>query len=481
MPKTETEFVVRVPFPRLLLIPPLVFLLAVPSSSAQVSESSVIYVAAAGIESPSVVVKDVDGDGRQEFFVSSLDGRIHAFDADGVSLPGWPLLYPSYEQGVNPALNGISRSAPTLADLDGDGIDEVLSVGSYRVYAWDIDGTERWSRNEFNAYQGNALRYGPVVADLDRDGSKEVIFAGWNELGILNADGVPIAGWPKYFTRIFAAPAVADLDGDGDLEIVVSAVNNSSAPYETIHTVYHHDGTSFAGTWPRTTSTVYSFIDVSPVIADVDNDGELDVIASTYEDVFVYDRFGNTKPGWPNSVGRVAFLAVGDLNQDGFLEIAFGWVSPHSYLYDHQGTLLWERTDRSLRQRSITIADVGGDGAADYVLADGVGLVAPVFGWIRAYGINGPPLPEFPITYEQLLRTGVTVEDVNGDGLVELVYGFQNGEVHIQHTQAPRRRASQFWPQWLHDPARTSFCSGTTIFQNGFEGGNTTVWSQTAP
>ena len=65
----------------------------------------------------------------------------------------------------------------------------------------------------------------------------------------LGVDGVILDGWPQPLFAGFAgalpyigegvvvSPAVADLDGDGDLEIAANAIADQGA-------IYHHDGTS---------------------------------------------------------------------------------------------------------------------------------------------------------------------------------------------------------------------------------------------
>jgi len=452
--------------------------------SSEGTSGSVVYSAGAQIACPAVVTKDVNGDGRHEMFVTSLDGRIHAFDADGVSLPGWPVPYPPTEAGVDPEVNGISRSAPTVADLDGDGVDEVIVLASNYVYAWNLDGQLRWLYSMGFSVQGNSIRPSPVVADIDRDGTSETIVVWYSKIDIIDSAGGHYAGsWPKSYYRVFSNPAVADLDEDGVLEIVMSAVTGSSAPYTARHEVWHHDGSSFGGNWAGNTyDTVYSFIDIPPAVADLDGDGILDVIAPTYNNVYVYDRMGNLRPGWPQSAGRIAYLAVGDLNRDESLEVAFGWVSTTAYLYDLDGVLLWTQDESyALLRNSPTIADLDGDLNADCVLSDGIDLVLPHNGWIRAYGYSGASLPGMPLEFAELLRTATTVEDMDGDGLLELVYAFDNGDVHVHQLATPHRKVTAFWPQYLHDPAHTSFCPGTTIFRNGFESGDTSVWSATVP
>src|SRR5262249_31095520 len=47
-----------------------------------------IFLGASGEASPKLA--DLDGDGRRELVIADADGRVHAFDARGGEMPGWP-------------------------------------------------------------------------------------------------------------------------------------------------------------------------------------------------------------------------------------------------------------------------------------------------------------------------------------------------------------------------------------------------------
>jgi hypothetical protein len=146
---------------------------------------------------------------------------------------------------------------PVVADLDGDGLQEILYT-SYdgRLHAYWLDKTEHgnWPYKVTKTGEG-VIRFAspPVVADLDNDGHGEVIFNSWTpnasnltgKLTILNYLGsllfevdLPAAvggGW----NGAMASPTLADIDGDGELEVVVQTANSGVAAYDL-------PGTSFA-------------------------------------------------------------------------------------------------------------------------------------------------------------------------------------------------------------------------------------------
>jgi hypothetical protein len=131
---------------------------------------------------------------------------------------------------------------PVAADLDGDGRLEIL-FPSYdgRLHAWWLDKTEHGSWPYIvpaTGSGGDTFRFAsePVVADLDGDDQAEVIFASWPKKGtgrsghlhVLSALGVelhrvslPAPAIGATWNGGLGAPTLADIDGDGELEVVL--------------------------------------------------------------------------------------------------------------------------------------------------------------------------------------------------------------------------------------------------------------------
>lgn len=135
---------------------------------------------------------------------------------------------------------------PVVADLDGDGRDEIL-YPSYdgRLHALWLDKMEHGSWPFTVPGPGYAFASEPAVADLDGDGKAEVIFTSWppkasgqtGKLFILDARGRQVyavdlppalsGGW----NGGLGAPTLARLEAGGDLAVVVGTTASGLVAY----------------------------------------------------------------------------------------------------------------------------------------------------------------------------------------------------------------------------------------------------------
>lgn len=140
----------------------------------------------------------------------------------------------------------------------------------------------------------------------------------------------------------YGSPTAADLDRDGDLEIVVGTKDG-------VVVVLHHDGTVVPG-WPQRTGNE---IFASPALGDLDGDGDLEVVVgSTDKKMWVWNWDGTLfhpsnnpdlppdAPGWPQGIQGQFRSAptLSDLDGDGRLEILASCRKKDVYGWRYDGT-----------------------------------------------------------------------------------------------------------------------------------------------
>ena len=165
----------------------------------------------------SPVLADLDGDGLDEIIVGDDGGLLHAFTQDGRELPGFPLQTGS-----------LIEASPAVGDLDGDGAPDVV-VGSWdgRMYAWDHAGR---ALPGWPVAAGDQFISSAALVDLTGDdlpdvvaGSKDGFLYGWN------GRGEPLPGFPVSLgAYVFSSPWVGDLTkdaADARADVVIGANN----------------------------------------------------------------------------------------------------------------------------------------------------------------------------------------------------------------------------------------------------------------
>ena len=126
--------------------------------------------------------------------------------------------------GTDPEAGG----APTIADFDGDGAPEIGVAGSDVYVVLETDGTIRWQASTQD-YTSNLT--GSTVFDFDGDGRFEVVYRDERRLRIYRgSDGAVLFEDVVSSNTWTEEPVVADVDRDGNAEIVVTSDRAPDVP-----------------------------------------------------------------------------------------------------------------------------------------------------------------------------------------------------------------------------------------------------------
>ena len=202
-------------------------------------------------------------------------------------------------------------------------------------------------------------------------------------------------------TGWYSSPAVADLDGDGQPEVIGSGYSISVL-----------DGSSGALEWQVASGYDRSSPGASPVgrtwpgivAADIDADGSFEIVAAHSGGwVSVYDHNGYFQSGWPQrpTGNELRGLTVYDLDEDGTAEIIVTGATynrVNTWVYEHTGELRpgWPQLNNDSGYAHGVFNDNSSAGDLD---GDGQAeIVVPSdVHYIAAYDADGIMLPANPV------------------------------------------------------------------------------------
>ncbi len=402
---------------------------------------------------------DFDYDGQQEIvlaarYKNSNGGKIvllktdakEPFDSDGdaSTITGYA------------DMSWVIEGTPAVADIYGTGIPCIIAstrngAGDDYVICYsskDRDGNGKPDLLWQSLVPGSYYR-SPVITDLnpqDGEGEKEIIVigdAGKSTITILDCNGniIHTLGNPNEMPNYsVCTPAVADLDGDEYKEIICG---NGANLY-----VWSYNGSSWS---QRTLFTASGKrLESSPVVCDLDNDGEKDIIVAAAganpSHIYAIRQNGTCLSGFDGTsdaastpysnltgAGLDHGIAVGDIDNDGNLEIvALG--TNHVYAWNHDGTLCLNRYISGLfpNGEGVTnvvtpiLADVSGDSTPEIVFHQD--------NKIYALYSDGTDVNGFPLTTYDVIKNGVCISDIDGDMKNEIVAADMIGKVYAWKT-----------------------------------------------
>ena len=221
------------------------------------------------------------------------------------------------------------------------------------------------------------------------------------------------------------APVVADLDNDGFMELI---------------TGFHIQ--EWDGEWRCRTGRP----DAWPAVADLDGDGDGEIVISGQSEVLVLDHQCGLINAWPlDADGRGGPPTIADYDGDGVPEIGFA-AADRYVVYETDGTLKWSSpaNDYSSNCTGSSVFDFEEDGYAEVVYADETSL------WVFS-GHDGSFVMRWEGHASWTANEYPIVVDVDGDDEAEILVVGEEGVAAIGAVEgwAPARQVWNQHAYWI--------------------------------
>lgn len=292
------------------------------------------YTSNAPLYNKHPVVGDVNGDGFPEVFVcaagaedGSPRGKLTALNHNGGVIDTEQIYFPCY--------GGLS-----LGDTNFDGVYEVYLcernigydgnvVGRGVAAYWASNLTYRWSHPEMLSSS-----HCPTLVDTNKDGILDVVVLNQNgALAIYNAaDGSVIHYSTIPGVRFHSQPTIYDLDNDGNLEIIAGGASDNWGKV-VIWDLY---------TWSLETWLPFNCWE-PPAIADLNGDGRVEILECTISNISIFDDNYVLRGSIPLDNNRsgdgwygMSMIIAQDIDNDGLIELVLN-RNTRIYAYETTG------------------------------------------------------------------------------------------------------------------------------------------------
>ncbi len=275
------------------------------------------YDLPSGIEwgESAIAVADIDGDGDLEAIVGDRDGHVACISSEGelqwqYNGPHGSTYCPAVGpigEDENPSIlisgsklpllcldaTGKERwrvektgkgASPILADINGDGKNEIITGVGSAVMAVDGSGKPLWE-HPMKKEMDSSL----CVADANEDGVVEIYAIDlMGQFAAISPEGKTL--WTAdVHERVRRSPAIGDIDGDGAIEIIVAG--------------YSRELYLFTSQGELQENQHLTATNASPVIADFNGDGTPSLVCATLSGAVTAYRWPEAKPDakilWP--------------------------------------------------------------------------------------------------------------------------------------------------------------------------------------
>lgn len=323
------------------------------------------------------------------------------------------------------------------ADVDGDGDLDLVgaAIGGSRIRWWRNEGGQPPAWTGIDIEPGFAGAASVRAGDIDGDGTVDVVGCAWvaNEVAVWYNGGQGVSWTRQSVENEFAQchwVDLADLDDDGDLDLLGAAAEANTVA------IWYNDGGAPVAWTEQVIDTAYAGAR-SLVAADLDGDGDLDLLGTALEDDDL-DWWRNdggepitwTKSSVTDGLAGSHHADAWDMDLDGDLDIvALGYGYPWLKLFWNDGgnPVSWRGEDIGdaiVTPLVLGAGDLDGDGDMD--------VAATADAWNRVIwwkNDGGPPgdWPSATVASHFPSPWPLAIADLDGDGALDVISGASGG------------------------------------------------------
>ena len=394
----------------------------------------------------SSATDDIDGDGLPEIVFGTYfnDEQVYALNAEDGSLL-W-----SYDTG------GCNDASPLIYDVDSDDELEVIVAASSPYHVFCFNGASGDIEWDISTGYPNCIDSPPAAADADNDGRPEIVFGTfYGHVFCINGEDGSVCWQADLGTDCYiqSGPSILDCDDDGQLDVVV-------AQWQGDCRIYALNGNDGSLLWFSEAPDDWMYH--GGAFADIDEDGRPEIAIGCYDgNVYVLNaEDGSLLWEYGNFYYCGGPTSIADLNNDGHLEIVFTTYTTLKVL-SHTGNLLWSYNTGGSIFRGAAIADTDGNGILDVVFGSDDGILRVLRGTDGSVVWTYDLETHYGRTYN--IDHAPVIADFNNDDLLDVFviggYGTSSQPAN-NHGRGYALTAGDGtgpgWKMFRHDPAHSA-------------------------
>ena len=361
-------------------------------------------------------------------------------------------------------------------DFDKDGFLEMAAIRYSKIAIYDNVGGAIDTVYDWNTTDG--LRSGCIEA-IDVNGDSWLdLFAGSPDYGsgcriYMNSGGVldATASWFGTEEGLCSGADAADFDDDGDVDLAVAVYHYTSS--KTKNRIYKNHSGVLETTASWLSDDTGKSYDV--VFSDVDNDGDLDLVAANDGVNRVYENTNgssmNTTASWSSAADKYTRgITLLDIDGDSYPEVfpadrsaGPSYPKPHTRVFPNNAGSIGEEAiwvcPLGIDSTAIELADMDNDGDSDMAIitSDETYVFCNDGGSFETLDLY--PVPVWTAD-KNMWATGI--EDLDRDGDLDLIgnHGGSSATVYVYENKTGVLPPSSFTDSWTCDDTLTDLKLG---------------------